>query len=173
MSPVLLDTGVLVALLDRSEKYHEACAQIVPSIESPLVTCEAVITEACYLLRTTPGAAAAVLENVDQGVFLIPYRLQSRARRLSSLLKKYSDVPMDFADATLVVLAEELSTRVVLTTDRRDFGIYRIRGRGRFRMLPCAPVSSGRPDPGQSGICWLDMNNARGSSHSNSCVPLP
>jgi predicted nucleic acid-binding protein len=56
--------------------------------------------------------------------------------RARSLLEQYSSLPMDFADATLVVLAEELGTNIVLTTDRRDFGIYRIQGRRRFRILP-------------------------------------
>jgi hypothetical protein len=55
------------------------------------------------------------------------------------LLGEYSDLPMDFADATLVVLAEELGTDLILTTDRRDFGVYRIGGKGRFRIRPEAP----------------------------------
>ncbi len=57
MKPVLFDTGVIVALLDRSEKTHVACAEAVHSSEAPLITCEAVIAEACYLLRNLPGAA--------------------------------------------------------------------------------------------------------------------
>ena len=56
--------------------------------------------------------------------------------RARALLEQYSDLPMDYADATLVVLAEELETNLILTTDRRDFGVYRIHGRRRFRILP-------------------------------------
>jgi uncharacterized protein len=59
-----------------------------------------------------------------------------RLRRAWELMRKYSGLPMDFADATLVVLAEEVETDLVFTTDRRDFEIYRIKGRKQFRILP-------------------------------------
>ena len=73
MSPILLDAGCIVALLDRSERYHKQCAELVTSLDTPLVTCEPVIAESCYLLRGLKAAPAAVLENVERGVFLIPY----------------------------------------------------------------------------------------------------
>ena len=75
MKPVLLDTGFIVALLDRSESFHKTCARTVREVRAPLVTCEAVITESCYLLRNLSGASEAVLENIAAGIFQIPFLL--------------------------------------------------------------------------------------------------
>jgi predicted nucleic acid-binding protein len=134
VKPVLLDTGCIVALLDRSEQRHEACVLALEQVSSPLVTSEAVIAEACYLLRRLPGAADAVLENVERGIFSLPLRLAERAPALRRLLGKYTRVPMDLADACLVDLADELDTGDILTLDS-DFDIYRW-GRNRsFHVL--------------------------------------
>ena len=78
MKPVLLDTGVIVALLDRSENFHQACAEAVRSLEAPLVTCEAVIAESCYLLRNLPGAPEAIIENIAAGIFQLPFQLHAK-----------------------------------------------------------------------------------------------
>ena len=134
MRPVLLDTGCVVALLDRSENHHERCAEAVSKIEDPLVTCEAVIAESCYLLRELHGAAEAVLDNVNQDVFLVPFRLKGAADRVIELLRTYGNVPMDFADACLVSLAEEIRTGRILTLDR-DFHVYRWDRNRPFEML--------------------------------------
>ncbi len=134
MTPVLLDTGCVVALLDRSAKVHGRCVAVVSSLEAPLITCEAVIAESCYLLRNIAGASDAILENVDRGVFLVPYRLVGNAPQVSKLMHKYADVPMDFADACLVHMAESFKTARVLTLDS-DFRVYRW-GRNRpFELL--------------------------------------
>jgi predicted nucleic acid-binding protein len=111
-------------MLDRSEKRHRDCADIATQLEAPLITCEAVIAEACYLLRGIKGAPEAVLENTERGVFLVPYHIAGRATKVSRLMKKYSDLPMDFADACLVDMANELGTGQILTLDS-DFHIYR------------------------------------------------
>jgi predicted nucleic acid-binding protein len=124
MKPILLDTGCVVALLDRSERHHEQCAEVVGELSGPLVTCEAVIAESCHLLRRCPGAPEAVLENVARGIFQIPFQLLSCAEPVARLMRRYSRVPMDFADACLVHLASELQSGLILTLDR-DFTIYR------------------------------------------------
>jgi predicted nucleic acid-binding protein len=121
---VLLDTGFIVALLDRSERHHERCVETVGDLAAALVTCEAVIAEACYLMRSLPGAPEAVLANVERGVFQIPFRLDSEVAAIRSLIKKYHDIPMDLADACLVRLADRLDTGRILTLDG-DFTIYR------------------------------------------------
>jgi predicted nucleic acid-binding protein len=100
MKPVLLDTGAVVALLDRSERHHQACVAAMAELQAPLVTCEPVIAEACYLLRRLPGAVDAILENVQQRIFEVPLNLQSQAREVRALLKKYARVPMDPALCT-------------------------------------------------------------------------
>ena len=122
--PVLLDTGCIVALLDRSELAHERCVQAISEVSSPLVTCEAVIAESCYLLRRLSGAPDAVIENVECGLFAIPFRLDAAAAAVRDLMKKYADLPIDFADACLIHLATELGTGRILTLDT-DFDVYR------------------------------------------------
>ncbi len=134
MTGILLDTSCIVALLDRSEQHHQHCANVVSRLEAPLITCEAVIAEACYLLRDVSGAAAAVLENVDRGLFVIPYHLAGNAANVQQLMKKYRNVPMDFADACLVDMANDLQTGRILTLDG-DFLIYRWGKNRSFELL--------------------------------------
>jgi predicted nucleic acid-binding protein len=134
VKPTLIDTSVVVALLDRSENSHPSCVQAVDALESPLVTCEAVIAESCYLLRNLRGAAEAVLENVTRGVFQITFRLSSAAADVRRILRKYADLPADFADACLIQLAGELRSGDILTLDR-DFQIYRWGANKPFRFL--------------------------------------
>src|SRR5262249_44810230 len=134
VNPVLLDTGVIVALLDRNETYHPRCVAAIQELNRPLVTCEAVIAESCYLLRNCPGAAEAILTSVDRGMFQIPFQLSRSVVSVQRLLRKYREVPAGFADACLIVMAEELGTGEILTLDR-DFEIYRWRGNRPFRLL--------------------------------------
>lgn len=133
---LLLDTGALVSILDHRQSFHGACADALRNWSGPVVSTEAVLTEACHLLRHTRRGRSTCVDFFLRGAAaLLPLNrpLLSRTR---VLLEQYGDLPMDFADATLVVLAEELGTDAVLTTDRRDFELYRIHGRRRFRILP-------------------------------------
>ena len=134
MKATLLDTGVIVALLDQDEQHHLQCVEVISDIIGPLVTCEAAVAEACYLLRRTPGAPEAAIKNIVNGVFQIPVRLVDRAAPVETLLKKYRDVPMDLADACLVDLADQMDSGQILTLDR-DFEIYRWRSRRKFELL--------------------------------------
>jgi len=134
VKPTLLDSGVIVGLLDRSEVHHARCASALQELDGPLVTCEAVIAESCYLLRALPGAPETVIENVERGIFQIPFQLSRSAHPVRQVLRKYLDRPMDFADACLVQLADELNTGDILTLDR-DFELYRWRRTRPFRML--------------------------------------
>lgn len=133
---LLLDTGALVSLLDRSEASHGLFRTAFEDWSSSVVTTEAVLTEATHLLDRVPGGVIQCLEFfLRGGAILVPLTLDA-LRRTRDLIERYADLPMDFADASLVVLAEELGTDLVLTTDRRDFGIYRIHDRRPFRILP-------------------------------------
>ncbi len=134
MRAILLDTGAIVALLDRSERKHAACAEAIQETSAPLVTCEAVIAESCYLLRGQAGAAEAILENVRTGAFRIPLQLSREAGSLQRLFRKYRDREMDLADACLVHLAGEFETGDILTLDS-DFEIYRWGANRPFRLL--------------------------------------
>jgi predicted nucleic acid-binding protein len=134
VKPVLLDTGVIVALLDRDEQWHAAVVEAIAELRSPLVTCEAVIAESCYLLRRLSGAPEAVIENVARGTFQLPFALSTSAREVKRIQEKYRDLRIDLADACLIRCAEEFGTGDILTLDR-EFRIYRW-GRNRtFRLM--------------------------------------
>jgi predicted nucleic acid-binding protein len=133
---LLLDTGALVSVIDRSQVHHEKCVRFFDGWDAPVVSTEAVLTEASHLLgRVRHGRKACVEFFLDGGAVLVPATVPS-LRRVRELLDEYADLPMDYADATLVVLAEEIGTDLVFTTDRRDFRVYRIRGRKSFRIVP-------------------------------------
>jgi predicted nucleic acid-binding protein len=139
MKPVLLDTGFIVALLDRSERFHKACARTVREVEAPLVTCEAVITESCYLLRNLSGAPEAVIENIAAGIIQVPFQLSRDTAGVKQVLRKYKDRKIDLADACLICLADQFGTADILTLDQ-DFAIYRWGKNKPFRVLPSASL---------------------------------
>jgi predicted nucleic acid-binding protein len=133
---LLLDTGGLVSLLDRSQTRHRACSLFFNDWSRPVVSSEAVLTEATHLLGSVVGGREACVDFfLSGGAILVP-STRAALRRCRQLMQQYADQPMDYADATLVVLAEELETNVVFTTDRRDFTVYRIGGRRRFEIVP-------------------------------------
>jgi hypothetical protein len=136
MRSVLFDTGVFVALLDKSEKNHERCVAFLKEFKGKLFTTEPVLTETLYLLGPSIKAQRACIEFLLKGgASLIPQSKESLSRA-SALMEKYEDIPMDFADATLVSLAEEIDVVEVLTLDRRGFSTYRIRGKTAFKIRP-------------------------------------
>jgi len=136
MHRMLLDTGVFVALLDKSEKNHERCVYFFKEFKGELFTTEPVLTETLYLLGPAIKAQHSCIDFILKGgATLIPQSRESLLRA-SDLMKKYEDIPMDFADATLVSLAEEMELVEILTLDRRGFGAYRIRGKTAFRISP-------------------------------------
>jgi predicted nucleic acid-binding protein len=136
VKPVLLDTGVIVALLDRSEKHHGVCAEIVAGLEQPLITCEAVIAESCYLVRNLRGASEAILENIAAGIFQIPFELVREADAVRRILQKYRDRRISLADACLIHLANAVGAGEILTLDG-DFEIYRWGKNKAFQRMPC------------------------------------
>jgi hypothetical protein len=132
----LVDTGPLVAYLDGSDPAHDGVAKLLDGFTGVLVTTGAVITEAMHFLSADedgPRTLAELVRTSAMGVFDLcqPAHLDAAA----ALMKKYADTPMDFADATLVLLAEALGSTDVLTLDRRGFATFRTR-RGRpFRRV--------------------------------------
>lgn len=132
----MLDTGPLIALLDRSERNHDRCLAFLNNFTGRLLTTEAVLTEAIYLLRASPGGPTACLRFVlDGGATLVPMTVAGLARSMK-LMEKYSDIPMDFADAGLVTLAEEIGTKEVFTLDHRGFVSYRLSRKRPFILWP-------------------------------------
>ena len=121
---VLLDTGPLVALFNRRDKFHEWVTTQWANIEPPLLTCEAVISEACFLLRNVYGGQEAVINLVKNGVIDIPFKLDEEAVIIGELIKTYQSVPMSLADACLVRMSEQYIDSFLLTFDS-DFVVYR------------------------------------------------
>jgi hypothetical protein len=133
---VLLDTGPLVALLDKSDPWHPLCAEAWGELGARCVTTEAVVTEATHLVGRGGGPPALVLEFLlAVEVSILGLDTQGH-RRAALLMRQYQDTPMDYADATLVIAAEWLEAGRVFTLDRRGFRTYR-RSRGAaFTLLP-------------------------------------
>ena len=133
---LVLDTGPFVALVDRSEARHRDCVEALEGWSGSMVTTEAVLTEALHLVGPTWPPQRACLDFVLRGaVALVPTSVES-LRRVAELMAKYADQPMDYADATLVALAEDLGTDRIFTLDRRDFSVFRVDGVRPFRLLP-------------------------------------
>ncbi len=129
---VILDTGPLVALLNRRDHHHRWAKDQFADIEPPLHTCEAILVEACHLLRHEPTGARTVLDFLRRGVVDLPFALAKESLPVQQLQTRYADVPMSLADACLVRMAELQSDSAVLTLDS-DFTIYRMHGR---RVIP-------------------------------------
>lgn len=101
-----------------------------------VLSTEAVLTEATHLLSRVHGGRAAAIEFFLAGAATLVPSSSASLRVCQDLVQKYADLPMDFADASLVVLAEDLGTNLVFTTDFRDFEVYRIKGQRRFQIFP-------------------------------------
>ncbi len=123
-----MDAGPLVALLDRHEKNHEWAKEQVRRLPPGFLTCESVISEACFLLRRTPGAIPQLLEYLEKEFILVPFHLDEELTRITQLLARYEDAPMSVADACLVRMAELYQRSVVFTLDHH-FTVYRKNGR--------------------------------------------
>jgi len=133
---VLMDTGPWVALIDRSESRHRDCVEWLKEFSGEIFSTEAVLTEVLYLLSFSSGAQLAALDFVLKGAIVIaPSSLES-LKMAGRLMKKYEDLPMDYADASLVCLAYDLNVRHVVTFDKKHFAIYRLPKRRSFVILP-------------------------------------
>lgn len=128
MKHVAVDTGPLVAFLNARDSYHEWAKEILNGIDAPLRTCEAVISEACFLVRHLKGGPDAVFELMSRGLVRLDFSLETELAAVRRLMAKYAAVPMSVADACLVRMTE-LDTKVTVLTLDHDFRIYRRAGR--------------------------------------------
>ena len=128
METVILDASPLVAYFDTGEEYHEWCVQQFESLHPPLLSCEAAIAEAVYLVESRGGDSARIFEFLRDGLIQLPFRLESEVQAVVALRRRYADVPMSLADACLLRLSETRTNARVFTLDR-DFKIYRRYGR--------------------------------------------
>jgi predicted nucleic acid-binding protein len=128
MAAAIVDTGPLVAFLDRSERHHRWVAERIDELEAPLLICEPVLAEAMYLLGGFPQAQDALFELLENGALRIAFRVDEHVAALRKLHQKYRDRPISIADACIVRMAETYERHAVLTLDS-DFTVYRKNGR--------------------------------------------
>ena len=135
-SRVLADTGPLVAILDESDSHHEHCTETLRLIQPPLLTCWPVLTEAAWLLRRERTAISKLLAGVEAGLLQILDVQGSELAAIDKLLIRYRDLTPQLADLTLVYLAQREDLETIFTLDRRDFSVFRKKGRSGFQLLP-------------------------------------
>lgn len=134
---ILTDTGFWLAVANRRDRHHGAARAALERVREPLVTTWPVMTETCHLLlsRIGPESAVRFVRSAERGAFDVFAIDGSHLPRIADLMEEYVDLPMDLADASLVVLAEELGSGRILSTDQRDFGAYRWKEREPFHNL--------------------------------------
>ena len=130
----IADTGPLVALLNSRDKHHAWAREMFVSMEPPLMTCEAVISVTCFLVRAINGGSQAVFGLLERGVLELSFRLAPNQAAVRTLMARYSSVPMSFADGCLVRMSELEPKATILTLDS-DFKFYRRSGR---QVIPVA-----------------------------------
>ena len=128
MRAAIVDTGPLVAFLDRAERHHRWVTERIEELEAPLLVCEPVLAEAMHLLMHFPLAQDALFALFDNGALRIAFHVEDHIAELRKLHRKYRDRPMSLADACIVRMAEIHERHVVLTLDS-DFLVYRKHGR--------------------------------------------
>ena len=133
---VLVDTGPLIAIVSRSDQFHDACVEQLHALPPPLVTCLPCLTEAAWLLRSTPETLELLLRAFDEQLLhLAP--LEDRCLPwVGQFMHRYRTLGVQFADACLCYLADDLKIDTVFTLDRRDFQVYRRKGGKPFKLLP-------------------------------------
>jgi predicted nucleic acid-binding protein len=134
---IIADTGFWLALANRRDEHHAAARHVLDGLSERLITSWPVMTETCHLLsaRLSMDACLAFVESARNGAFELFAVEPEHLPRVHVLMHKYRDLPMDLADASLVILAEALDSGRILSTDRRDFGAYRWKNRKPFRNL--------------------------------------
>ena len=121
---IIIDTGVIVAYLSKSDKFHQWAKVELSKINPPLLTCEAVVVESCFLLKSTYGVVDLIFSLLRTKQITIPFSLTNEMAEVEVLMKRYENVPMSLADACLVRMSELIPGSVILTLDS-DFRIYR------------------------------------------------
>jgi predicted nucleic acid-binding protein len=134
---IIADTGFWVALFDSRDKHHQTARKCLVALNEPFISTLPVVTEVCYLLQTRCHAQKAIdfLNAQQAGLFRLFTIENQHLPRMAKLMKQYADLPMDLADASLVLLAEELGHGRVVSTDRRDFHTYRWKNQHPFTNL--------------------------------------
>ncbi|HEY4271899.1 MAG TPA: PIN domain-containing protein [Candidatus Udaeobacter sp.] len=134
MSDVLIDTGPLVAMICAGDRDHAWTVEQFRALAPPLLTCEPVIAEACFLVERRGVSGAVILERIENGLLRVALEIEDHCAALKKLMRRYASVPMSLADSCLVRMSEIYPDCKVLTLDS-DFGIYRRNGRQMIPMI--------------------------------------
>lgn len=132
----LLDTGPLVAVLDRSDKHHVTCAKLLSTLPGRLLVPATVVVEVCWMVEQRPDVEVAFLNAVASGEFEFVGINGDDLGRMAELVSRYADFPLGAVDASVIVLAERLNVRQVATLDRRHFPAVRPRHVEALILLP-------------------------------------
>lgn len=133
MPGIVVDAGPLIALFDRDDRHHGRAVEFIRNQSGPLITNLPVLTEATFLLRFSNAAQRDLLWWAQRSIS-IDQDTSADLARIIAILDKYRDLPADFADASLVALAERLNVSRIASVDK-DFAVYRLRGKGRFENV--------------------------------------
>lgn len=149
---ILVDTGPLVALFDPTDGSHTGCVESLKQIEEPLGTTVPVLTEAFHLLFPASIGSQRLMDFITSGGLIIWYLDDSDLRRAFALMVQYADAAMDFADASLVLMAEKLQLQKIFTIDRNDFSTYRIKRGHKYKAFEIINAQSAgdKPNPSTS-----------------------
>ena len=124
MTRIILDTGPIVAFLNKRDRYFTWANETFNLLEPPVYTCESVISEACFLLRNIEGGSIAVAELIERELVVIDFDLSGEIQVVKKLMSKYANVPMSLADACLIRMTEIEKNSQIITLDQ-DFNVYR------------------------------------------------
>ncbi len=137
INSIIADTGFWYALICEDDVFHQCAVNALQERNNTLISTWPVITETCYLLQSRVSAKAAYefLLSCEEGLYQLYQIRLDQMSRMVHLMQKYADLPMDLADASLVILAEALGHGRILSTDRRDFNTYRWKNHEPFQNL--------------------------------------
>ena len=130
----IADTGFVVAFTNRGDRYHDWALGLAKQVTEPLLTCEAVVAEAAFQLRSV----SLVLEMLDEGLITLAFDANDHLPQLAALAQRYADRSPDFADLCLVRMSELFPRHSVITVDREDFRVYRRNKREAIPLI-CPP----------------------------------
>lgn len=133
---VLVDTGPLVAIFDRSDNHHAVCLETLKVIQPPMWTTWPVLTEAAWLLKDDPKGLQRLWTCVETGLLRIASLLESDLAEMAAVQKKYAALSLQLADMSLLLVAERDQRTMIFTLDRRDFSPIQKKSRGKLRLLP-------------------------------------
>lgn len=134
MKSTPIDAGPLIALFDKSDIYHLPVKKFLKSYKGKLVTTLPVVTEVTHMLSFSVDTQIDFLTWIERGAIEIFDLNKSHLSRIIELSKKYSNVPMDFADASIIIYSEETGNKDIITIDS-DYQIYRIKGKTYFNNI--------------------------------------